>query len=274
MLKKSLIIVLLGLFSVQLLPAQTFVDKDSTVHHPRFYLTTGVYFPNIITTLRLDSDVGLGTVIGLEDDFKLDSELSVFRIDGMMQVKKRSQFLLGFTSLVRSRGFKIDEEVVFLEDTFAVNANAKIAFDTYYYAFTWRYSFFKGPKYNAGLSLGARWVQFKTSLDAGLNGETWSQSASFGAPALLVGAHASGYLTPRFLARYSLEYFQVSIAGFKAIVLENRATLEYFIHKNVGIGGAYSTNVYTIQDLEISSNVKGRVNFAFGGFNLFLAARF
>ncbi len=274
MVKQLTIFVAAILLLAQAATGQSYIDKDSTAQHPKFYVTSGIYFPNIITTLRLDSDVGLGTVIGLEDDFKLDSELSVFKIDGMMKVKKRSQFVLGFTSLVRSREFKIDEEVIFLEDTFKVNANANVNFDTYYYAFTWRYSFFHGPKFNAGLSLGARWVQFSAGLEASLNDESWSEKATFGAPALLFGAHASGYLSPRLLARYSIEYFQVSIAGFTAIVLENRATLEYFIHKNVGIGGAYSTNAYSVRDLEISSNVKGRVNFAFGGFNLFLTARF
>lgn len=47
--------------------SQSYRQKDS-ISSPRIYINAGIYFPQITTNFRIDSDLGLGTEISLEDD--------------------------------------------------------------------------------------------------------------------------------------------------------------------------------------------------------------
>jgi hypothetical protein len=266
----TVILILLGNTSF----AQSFFDRDSVFHNPRFYFSAGSYHPTMTTSLRLDSDIGLGTVISLEDDIKLAEELTAVRVDGTVRVKKRSQFMMAYTTLRRNRELIIDEDIDFKDTTFYVDASVRAYFDINYFALSWRYSLLDRPNWNAGFSVGMRIVQIKTGLQAKLNTNSYSEDVKFNAPALLVGIHGGAYLLPRLLGRYSLEYFQVSIADLKIIVIENRFSMEYFVFKNVGVGAGYEVNSYRIKDIPLSDSFSGRVNLGFGGFNLFLSARF
>ncbi len=143
-----------------------------------------------------------------------------------------------------------------------------------YYAFTRRYSFFNKANWNAGLSLGLRGAQFIVETDARANGFEYGASDRAVAPALLFGLHGSGYFTHRLLARYSLEYLGLKIQGLDINVIESRASLEYFIFENVGIGAAYSTAEYRVGEFPLNDNFEGRVLLNFSGGSIFLSARF
>jgi len=252
--------------------AQSYLSRDSIVVNPRIYLSLGAYFPTVSTELRIDGDF-LGTEISLEEDLRLLDDMSVFKVDGLIRASERSQFLISFTSLLRRNTFEIDESITFNDTVFDVGAKLDIFFDTYYYALTWRYSFFNEINWNAGLSLGARYVYFDTGLEASFNGELKSGRESVGAPALLLGLHGSGYLTSRLLTRYSLEYLRLSVADIGIRIVESDFSLEYFIGRHWGLGVAYSTNSYLVEDIPFS-DFDGKVSFSFGGLNLFATGRF
>lgn len=254
--------------------AQSYLDKDSVYHNPRVYITAGVHDLNLQTELRLDSDIGLGTSISLEDDLKLLNEGFVFQAGGIVRAKRRSQFVFSYTGILRERNVEIDENIDFADTTFYVGAQAKFYFNTYYYSLTWRYSLLEKTNWNAGFSVGLRMVQFKTGLDASFNGSEYGSESTIGAPALLLGLHGSAYLMPRLLGRYSFEYLQLSVSDISIKILETRASLEYFVLKNVGLGVAYSTNKYLVENIPFNNDFEGRVSFEFGGFSLMASARF
>lgn len=272
-LNRSLILFAFSLATISV-AGQSYLSRDSVVQDPLIYLEAGFYFPTISTRLRIDSEKGLGTDIGLEDDLKLSQNLSVFRAASLISLKGKSQILVSYTNLKRTRELKLEEDIRFGDTIFYLGASARLRFDVNYYAATWRYSFFDETNWNAGVSLGLRAVQFVTRFDAELNNNSYSQSASVVAPALLLGLHGSGYLTPRLLARYSLEAFYVDVEGISIYVTESNASLQYFITEKIGVGGAFSNNLYRVRDIPLSDKFNGKVIFGFGGFNLFASARF
>jgi hypothetical protein len=263
---------LLTLFFSSVIIAQSVENEDSTIYHPRVYFSAGAYFPTVNTKLRLDGDV-LGTEISLEDDLKLLEEMEVFKFDGLLRVGQRSQFQVSFTSLLRSQSFVVDETITVNDTTLDVGAAVNLSFDTYYSALTWRYSVFNKKNWNAGFSVGLRYVYFSTKFDALANDRSIEVNEGIGAPAMLVGLHGGAYLTPRLLGRYSFEWIGLTVADISINIVETDVSLEYFIGKNWGAGVAYSTNAYTVRDIPFS-DFEGRVIFAFGGANLFLTARF
>jgi hypothetical protein len=234
----------------------------------------GLFFPNLTTSLRIDTQKGLGTDLSLEDDFNFEETLAVFYANATIQIKNRSQFVFSYTNIHRNSSVMLNQDVSFQDTTFFVGADLDLRFDMNYYAFTWRYSLFNKANWNAGFSLGLRAAEFIARADAVWNGDEYGAEDSFIAPALLIGLHASGYLTPRLLGRYSLEYFQLNLTEGSVRVLETRASLEYFILKNVGIGAAYSTSSYNVSNFDLNDSFEGRVLLEFNGGNLFLCARF
>ena len=273
--RNSIVITLVGVFfflsSNVVAQSYTTVEGDSI--YPRFYLETGYYFPNITTRLRVDGD-NLGTEINLEDDFNFESEMSVFRLGGFIRISPKSQLAVSYTRMHRSKRRTVERDIEWNDTIFEANSDINLKFDVNYFAATYRYSFFNEKNWNAGLSVGLRGVDIGTSINARFNNRQASREANVLAPAILFGVHGSAYLTPNLLARYSLEYFYLSVNGIDVTVIESNAAVQYFIFKNIGLGLAYSTNDYRLRDVPLTDNFDGKIEFGFGGFNLFLSARF
>lgn len=254
--------------------SQSYESREGDSINPRIYINTGVYFPNVNTRLRVDGSV-IGGDISLEDDLKLSEDVSVFRTDAIVRLTDKSTIVGSFTSINRENQLILEEDLVFEDIVFEAGSGIEFNFDINYIAATYRYNFFNELNWNAGLSAGLRAVFIDIGADGRINdAEGNLYKESFVAPAILFGAHGSAYLTPRLLARYSLEAFWLQISGTKISVLESNFSLSWFFTKPVGIGISYATNDYRVEDIPLSDDFKGRVEFNFGGLNLFLTARF
>lgn len=275
---KNDIIFLCFLFVISLISsskvnAQSYETVAGDSINPRVYLTAGYYFPSINTSLRVDGRLGIGTEIGLED-LGLEEDKSVFKLDGVVRISPKSQLAVTYTNIKRDASAILEKDITIGDTIFYTGSGLGIKFDVDYYALTWRYSFFNEKNWNAGLSLGARAVAISTGFEARLNNNYYAESTSVTAPAILFGVHGSAYLTPKLLARYSLEYFYLSVNGIDISVIESNASIHYFFLKKFGLGLAYSTNDYLVRDVPIGEDFSGKIDFNFGGFNLFLTARF
>ena len=226
------------------------------------------------TSLRVDSAIGIGTEIGLENDLNLKEDLGVFRIDGLVQLTENSQLAVTYTAMKRERRFTLEKDITFGEKTLEAGSNVGYEFDVDYLGATYRYNFFNERNWNAGLSAGLRGVFINTAFDGQLNSMNFREKATFNAPAILFGVHGSAYLTPRLLARYSLEVFYLKINDIKINVLESNASVHYFIFKNIGLGLAYSTNNYRVENVPLWGDSEGKIDFNFGGLNMYLTSRF
>ncbi len=262
------------LFICQVGWSQSYTSREGDSINPRYYLWAGLYYPNMNTTLRIDSKKGIGTEIGLEDDLNLSEELGVFRLDGMVRLTENSQLLVTYTGIKRNKSLFLEKDIKFGDTIFKANSGAEYKFNVDYIGATYRYNFFNERNWNAGLSGGARGVIINTSLNARLNDLSYAHDATLTAPAILLGVHGSAYLTPRLLARYSLEFFYLKINDIKINIVESNASVHYFIFKNVGLGLAYSTNNYRLTNLPLWGDSEGKVNFEFGGLNMYLTSRF
>jgi hypothetical protein len=270
---KRLVFASIALLFALNVSAQSYISKDSTLEKPFLYFSVAGFFTNITTSLRIDSDIGVGTELSLEETLKMESNVAVLKANLILQASPRSQFGFVLTGINRDKTFQIEDTLRFRSSDFPLGANARLFFNTRFYAFTWRYSIWNKPNWNAGLSLGARAVSFHTGIDANVQGRRYNESARFTAPAALIGIHGAAYLSPRFLGRYTFDYLHLTIAGVDIKVLESNTSLQYFFLKNVGVGVAYSVNEYLIQDIPFNSDFDGRVLFRVSGFNLFASCR-
>ncbi len=252
--------------------SQSYTNREGDSINSKFYVWAGVFYPNLNTSLRIDSALGLGTEIGLENDLNLEEDLGVFRIDGLLQLTENSQLGVTYTAIKRNRRFTLEKDITFAGKTFEAGSNAGYEFNVDYIGATYRYNFFNERNWSAGLSAGLRGVFINTSIDGQLN--DLREKADITAPVILFGVHGSAYLTPRLLARYSLEMLYLSINDVRINVVESNASVHYFIFKNIGLGLAYSTNNYRLTDVPLWGDSEGKINFNFGGLGMYLTSRF
>jgi len=272
--RKTIFLLLLTFLICDIGWSQSYTSREGDSINPKFYVWAGVFYPNMNTSLRVDTAIGIGTEIGLENDLSLQEDLGVFRIDGLLQLTENSQLGVTYTAINRNRRLTLDKDIEFGETTFKVGSNVGYKFNVDYIGATYRYNFFNERNWNAGLSAGLRGVFINTSIDGQLNNLNFAEAAKFTAPAILFGVHGSAYLTPRLLARYSLEVFYLSIDDINISIVEANASVHYFIFKNIGLGLAYSTNNYRIENVPLWGDSEGKIDFNFGGLNMYLTSRF
>jgi hypothetical protein len=271
---KHFILLLIALFIFDIGWSQSYTSREGDSINSKFYVWAGMFYPTMNTSLRVDTKIGIGTEIGLEDDLNLSEDLGVFRLDGLVQLTENSQVSVTYTAIKRDRRVILEKDIEFGDTIFEVGSNVGYNFDVDFVGATYRYNFFNERNWNAGLSAGARAVFINTSIDGQLNNLNFKKDAKFTAPVILFGVHGSAYLTPRLLARYSLETLYLKIDDIKINVIESSASVHYFIFKNVGLGLSYSTNNYRLTNVPLWGDSEGKVNFEFNGLNMYLTSRF
>ena len=169
----------------------------------------------------------------------------------------------------------LERDITYNDSTFHSGEDVSSYFNIRFMGASYRYSVFYKENWSLGLTTGFRVL----NMDSGAtlirtNGTSYTNQFSSYIPVVLFGIHGSAYITPRFLARYSLEYFGLSIEGVSVQVVDNRLTLEYYILKNFSLGGSFTHINYVIKDFDVMRGFEGEVGYSVMGFALYAGARF
>jgi|GEM_PF-2599462 len=243
--------------------------------YPKYYFYFGAYTPNISTTLILDGKTLPGTLINLESDAGFEDKPWLFRFDAMGQFTKRSGLSVSYINNNRSHGWVVDRDVKIRDTTFHAGASLNIYFNTQFYFASYNYFIFSKPDWKAGLSIGVRFLYVKAGVELETtNFSGYAEAVTVPAPAPVIGLCGTAYMTKRLQVKYNLDYFNISVQGVKAGVLDNRIGLEYYIIKNLGIGGSLNYLYFRIKEFPISENINGEFRYSLNGFNLYAALRF
>jgi len=240
----------------------------------KYYISGGTFFPVSETTLSIDGKF-IGTSINLENDFKLKGKGVSFRAEALAQLSPRSALSLTYFSVFRHGENTIDRDITYGDTTLHAGAHISSYFNIRFMGATYRYSILYNKTWSLGLAAGLRVLNVDVGATLNRNdGTSYSNNLSVFIPVVLIGIHGSAYITPRLLARYSLEYFGVTIQGIGGRVIDNRITMEYFILKNFSLGCSFTNIKYAVTDFPIDSRFDGNVGYSVSGFALYLGARF
>ncbi len=255
--------------------------QDSTDFKHNYYISSGIYFPDVVTEVRIDSKrFGLGTVLSLENSFDFAEKPTLFRVDGYGRISKRSAFTASFFVMNRNSSKTLEREFNvkvgdFIDTTFVKGATINSSLDNNFIGLTYHYDAFRRPMMNAGFDVGARLTSFKMNFSfKPFNGEEKSYQESLIIPVLLIGLHTNGYLTPRLRGGYKFEFFRLNIDGIKGSVYDSKIMLEYYFIKNLALGVSYNSIAYNLDEFPLSENFTGKIKFQISGMECYLSARF
>jgi len=272
-----LLFVLINTFP--LLAQETKTDSSASGKKERFknqyYFTVGAFRPTVSTTLQINGERGPGLIMSLEDNLGFSDKAWLVRAEATANFTKRSGVVVNVVRLNRKQDWETDRDVTIFDTTFHTGTKLGIYFNTFFVAASYKYSIFTKPTWDAGLSIGVRYLQVKTGVSLESNNlSDYAESVSIPAPVPVFGIHGAAFLTEKLRTRYNFDYFAIEVQGIRGAVLDNRFALEYYIIKNLGLGANVSFLSYQIKEMPLAENFEGQVKYSLNGFSFYVAAKF
>jgi len=236
----------------------------------RASISLGVFITDRDTKTRLDSDLGLGTEIVLEDDLGLDSSDNVFRIDGYFRFSDRHRLDFSAFDLSRDTVATIDRDITWGEETYAVNTVVETDFDLAIYKGAYTYSIVDYERGYIGASIGLYVADITVSLDEQNVGRF--EEGSVTAPLPVVGLRGSHEISDRWSVKGSAELFALEIDDTDGSLVDALVGIDYAISDNFSIGAGY--NYVNIDVDSEDSGLSGSLDWEYKGGMLYLQARY
>jgi hypothetical protein len=205
--------------------------------HEKFNVSGGIVFGSNSTIARLDSEaLGLGTTIDLEEVLGLQTDTRNARMDAYIRLGKRHKLGLGYISLTRNATFTINEEIMWGDEIYPVNATVATTLKLDLVPFRWQYSLVRSERVDFALSLGF----FTMFTKAGVSGGGSSEAASsINLPLPVLGANVDWALAEKLFLDGGVEYFTITIGGISGNWSEFRGGVRYYFLPNLGVGAGY-----------------------------------
>lgn len=268
------------LFCVVLLPNYTHAGDWIKQGDEWLTISGGVFLPKFDSSTRVDTSLGIGTEVDLEDDLGLSSDETTFYGDVCWRFARKHRLSVAYFGFTRDTSAVANKELTIGDETFPVGASLSTEFKLQIVPIAYSYSFMNEEKYEFGASLGLHWytLDFSVLGSASLNNQDadFSASAEGNAPLPLLGLFFDYHFTPKWSAGFNGQFFSLNLDddtfSFSGSVTNLRLSTEYWVFNNVGLGIAVNWFKLDV-DLD-DSDWKGSVDYQYWGPQVYATVRF
>jgi hypothetical protein len=201
-----------------------------------FDLSLGVAaFTKFNTNLQVNSDVGVGAQLDMEDLLGLDDEDVVARLDGNYAFNRRHWLAFSYYDIKRNGTQEIADDIQ-VGDTVIPAGEVDTGFETEIIKLAYRYNFVTDPRTVIGASFGIHLMRIDTALQS--NDFDVEESFKVDAPLPLIGLHGAYALSEKWSLNASAEFLQFDIGAYRGLITDTRLTLNHdtFEHFGWGVG--------------------------------------
>lgn len=263
-------------------PAERMGPFDETVG-----LRAGSMFASAFNTeASLDSSLGIGTSVRLEDELDMADNADSFRADLYWRIGRRHRIDLGWFDLERSGTRTIDSEIRWGELEFDVGATVTAELQTEVIPLRYTYNILAGDDHELGLGLGVYGMMLRASMkgqvSAGSGGSgTLEDSQTIRSPVPLPVFSVQGgwAFADRFRAVGLLQVFYIELKNdigeldeMQGSIVDASLGVEYDATDNVCIGT--SVNWFRFDAMARNEPLELEVKYDFTGLFLYLGLRF
>ena len=231
-------------------PLKVFTDtvKRYGLVPQHFTISVGAFLPNISSRAQLSTQSHGGTDVDLEDRLGLKSNLQSLDLQAAVRIGKRQLITLGYFGMRRSGSRTLTDSIVFGDSVYHAGATIDAGSRFYYYGLTYRYYFFKDPRWDLGAGLGIDAFNINANLGvratAGGGGGSFTdsvkKSGGFTAPSAMLGLYGDWEFAPRFFFRGQLQYLYINqVESYGGAVTDDRLAIDWFPFLNYGFGLMY-----------------------------------
>jgi hypothetical protein len=246
----------------------------------RIFLTLGgLNTPNIRSQVRIDpKGIGIGTIIDMEDDFKLDKSASVLRLDGHFRFSKAHRLEWTYFDLDRNGSTTLlDKDIQIGNVVFPVQYRIDSEWGFKVIKVSYAYSFINTAKYEfyLGGGLNIRDVSFGFTGVGSTLGQSdtrvFRDNGTLPLPTLTAGMQYN--MTDKLSVRFRTESFFIQVNDSSGRWQDTYALVDYRLSDKFGIGGGLNFFNITIEG-DLRNDYRAQMESSYTGFLLYISARF
>ena len=213
-----------------------------------FTISVGAFLPSITSSARLSTPSNGGTSIDLENRLGLTTNVKSFDALAAVRIGQRQLLTLGYFGMRRSASRTLSDSIVFGDSVYHAGGTIDANSGFKYYGLTYRYYFFKDPRWDLGAGLGIDAFNINASLGVRASGgggggnfsDSVKKSGGFTAPSAMLGLYGDWEFVPRFFFRGQLQYLYINqVDSYGGAVTDDRLAIDWFPFLNYGIGLMY-----------------------------------
>jgi hypothetical protein len=243
-------------------------DVSSHPFDQKFSFSAGAFVTDHDTSIRLDSDAGIGTVVNLEDDLGLDATTNIFRAEATWRFAKRHKAHLGIFDLSQKGGRKLEQELIIEGETYSIGESVLTDWKMQLIEVGYSYRFRGNERTQWWLNV-AFFIQDTAIVvqETAFGGDVSSEDVVLPLPKFGVGVdHA---FSDRWIGHAGVDLFKLEVGDVGGSLVDLRATLDYRFTDNFSMGaGLHLINV-TVDLNRPVSGWQGRFDWETRGLMLF-----
>jgi hypothetical protein len=223
-------------------------DKNRRIPSPitdRFYVRGTFFNPAISTTMRIDGQSpgpGLlgtpGTVVNGERDLGLDSRIPQGRIEIMFRLRERNRLRVDYFETNRRGDHAIARQIVFGDETFAVNDRVTSSVQWRQFGLTYTYSALRTDRFELGLGLGVHFVEAEAR--GAVEAKQLRQEVSGAGAFPTIPLDFTWRISRRFAMVARAQYLHASVNNFEGSMGEYHGDFQYRWKPNFSLGAGYT----------------------------------
>jgi hypothetical protein len=242
-----------------------------------FYVSLGTYTIETDTEVSLNGSSSAGTRVDWESTFGA-GDVTRFRVDGQWRFADRHKVRFMWFDSSRENTRTLEEEIVWGDETFPVNARTRAEFSFAIYELAYEYAFLRRENYEVTGSFGLHYTELELELSAraessgGTLDADISDSGDVGAPLPVVGLRGLWSLPYDLWIDAQAQYFAVDIDDIDGSLTDLRLMVNWQPKSWLGLGIGY--NQFTV-DVDIEKNsFDGSLDWTYEGPMIFLSGSF
>lgn len=265
-----------ALCAVLLSAPAVYAQSDGSTPWEKGSLQVGGFISYTNSELRLDSSVGLGTVVDLENAFDLESDLSTYRIDGLYRFGSSRRHQVEVHYYVSNRdGTTVTDQDFQIGDLFIpAGTGTDTALDLWFFNVDYSYAFFQDDRVRLAGSVGLHvtGIDFRIATSGGA-----VEDEAVTAPLPVVGVRGEVALTERWRLKGGVDLFYLKYENFRGALLDTLFAVEYLPFKHVGFGLGLNAVRYMVEaeeDTDYGVDFAGKVKLDFSGLLFYVKGHF
>lgn len=223
---------------IMLLTSPVMAGSSDKTEDKEPWARAGLYFGAMTTDIN--SNVGLGfggsgldAKVALEDILELDSNMTVFRVDGFWRISRRNRLDFLYYDLSRSSDAFLGVEI----GGYPIGTEVSTRFDMEIFKAAYTFSIFNDDRIDIGVGGGLHVLEIYYKMDSPDSGNL--DTASITAPLPVLSFRAEFALTKKLFFRQSLDMFFIEFDQYTGQLNDLNIALEYNFWKHAGVGIGY-----------------------------------
>ena len=220
------------------------------------------------TNVRLDSDVGLGAVVNLEDDLGLDATTDIFRIDAAWRFADRHKVHFGIFDLSQIGSRTLDRELIIDGETYSVGESVLTDWKMRLIELGYSYRIRSNERTQWWMNVGF-FVQDTeiTVAETASGGDAATEDVVLPLPK--IGIEVDHAFSNRWIGHAGADIFKLEVGDVGGSLVDLRVTLDYRFTDNFSMGAGLHWIDVTVDLNRPVSGWKGRFDWNTRGLMLY-----